>query len=113
MAPSWAKWKFLFVEMPGGDALVNCWVESSQVESASMTLVDRRGGTCMQGHCKVDCIQAVEVAWILVVVVVEPGTFRIVLCRSVAMGAHRVRDCSQILCSCKYFGCWRWGQEPQ
>ena len=71
--------------MPDGDALVNCWVESSLVESASKILVGRQGGTCMLGHCRVDCIRGVEVAWILVGVEGELGMCRIVRCPLVAM----------------------------
>jgi len=97
-APSWASWKFLFAKRPDGDALVNCWVESSQVVFASMTQVGRRGGTYRLGHCRVDCTQAVEVGWILVGVEVGRGMSRTARCPWGATGGHRSRGCSHIWC---------------
>ena len=97
-APSWANSKFLFAKKPDGDALVNCWVESSQVVFASMTQVGKQGGTYTLGHCRVDCTQAVEVGWILVEVEEGRGRSRTALCLWGATGVHRLQGCSQIWC---------------
>jgi len=77
-APSSGRWRFLFGETPDGDALVNCWVESSLVAFASMILAGRLGGTCRLGHCKFDCTWGVEVGLFLVVEVVGQGMFHTV-----------------------------------